>query len=221
MQDGAVQVAQLHATLAPPALAGDNEVTDMQRPVFIVGCPRSGTTLLYSMLVAAGGFAEYRKETYFYDLLPRFPDLTGHVARERFAAEFLGGYLGKVPGLDVKPFVFDALDRCRCSAEFLPRLMDGIAHAQGMSRWVEATPVHVLHMQVIKRAVPDALFVHVVRDGRDCALSNSAGDGFRHCPGTAAAGWALLRSIGNGSPEPDGPTRMPMLTTASKCDSKI
>lgn len=30
----------------------------MQRPVFVVGCPRSGTTLLYSMLVAAGGFAE-------------------------------------------------------------------------------------------------------------------------------------------------------------------
>jgi Sulfotransferase family len=106
----------------------------MQRPVFVVGCPRSGTTLLYSMLVAAGGFAEYRKETYFYDLLPRFPDLTDHVARERFAAEFLSGYLGKVPGLDVKPFVFDALDRCRCSAEFLPRLMDGIAQAQGMSR---------------------------------------------------------------------------------------
>ena len=41
----------------------------MKRPVFVVGCPRSGTTLLYSMLVAAGGFAFYRKETYFYDLV--------------------------------------------------------------------------------------------------------------------------------------------------------
>ena len=40
----------------------------MKRPVFVVGCPRSGTTLLYSMLVASGGFAFYRKETYFYDL---------------------------------------------------------------------------------------------------------------------------------------------------------
>ena len=42
----------------------------MKRPVFVVGCPRSGTTLLYSMLLAAGGFTVYRKETYFYDVLP-------------------------------------------------------------------------------------------------------------------------------------------------------
>ena len=48
----------------------------MQRPVFVVGCPRSGTTLLYSMMMAAGGFAAYRKETYFYDLISRFPDLS-------------------------------------------------------------------------------------------------------------------------------------------------
>jgi CHAD domain-containing protein len=39
----------------------------MKPPVFVVGCPQSGTTLLYSMLIASGGFAFYRKETYFYD----------------------------------------------------------------------------------------------------------------------------------------------------------
>ena len=91
--------------------------------------------------------------------------------------------------------------------------MDGIAQAQGVSRWVEGTPVHVLHLPVIKRAAPDALFVHVVRDGRDCALSYSSRDGFRHCPGTVAAGWALRRSVGSGSPEPDAPARVPTVTT--------
>ena len=55
----------------------------MKRPVFVVGCPRSGTTLLYSMLVAAGGFAFYRKETYFYDLVSRFPRLTSARSRQR------------------------------------------------------------------------------------------------------------------------------------------
>ena len=34
-------------------------------------------------------------------------------------------------------------------------------------------PIHVLHLHAIKRAVPEALFVHVIRDGRDCALSNT------------------------------------------------
>jgi hypothetical protein len=143
------------------------------RPVFIVGCPRSGTTLLYSMLVAAGGFAVYRKETYFYDVLPRVPHLATARSRERFLRQFLSGYLGTVPGVDVEPLARAALARCRRTAEFLPRLMDAIAATQGMERWVEGTPMHVLHMHEIERAVPDALFVHVIRDGRDCALSNA------------------------------------------------
>jgi hypothetical protein len=144
----------------------------MKRPVFVVGCPRSGTTLLYSMLVAAGGFAAYRKETYVYELAPRFPDLAAAESRERFLAEFLSGYLGKVPGLDVEPLARRAAADSRTPGEFLPRLMTAIAAAQQMERWVEATPAHVLWMREIKRFVPDALFVHVVRDGRDCAISN-------------------------------------------------
>jgi hypothetical protein len=145
----------------------------MKRPVFIVGCPRSGTTLLYSMLVASGGFAVYRKETYFYDLLPRFRDLATVQGQQRFAREFLQGYLGHVPGLDVEPFVRSALDQCRRPEEFLPLLLTAITSAQQMDRWIEATPAHVLCMNEIERAVPDALFVHVIRDGRDCALSNN------------------------------------------------
>jgi hypothetical protein len=145
----------------------------MKRPVFVVGCPRSGTTLLYSMLVAAGGFAVYRKETYFYDLLPKFSRLAPRLARDEFAAKFLQGYLGKVPGFDVEPFVRDALDRCTDLCRFLPVLMTDLARAQGMDRWLEATPVHVLHLDVIRELVPDALFVHIVRDGRDCAISNA------------------------------------------------
>ena len=145
----------------------------MKSPVFIVGCPRSGTTLLYSMLAAAGGFAMYRKETYFFDLIARFPDLRRSDIRRRFADQFLAGYLGKVPGFAVAPFVEKALDQCTTSREFLPLLMNGITRAQHMDRWMEATPVHVLHMTEIKRTVPDAVFVHVIRDGRDCAVSSS------------------------------------------------
>ena len=95
----------------------------MKRPVFVVGCPRSGTTLLYSMLVAAGGFAFYRKETYFYDLAPRFPRLASARARQDFLDRFLAGYLGRVPGLDVVPIARRAIDQSRTTVEFLPRLM--------------------------------------------------------------------------------------------------
>jgi Sulfotransferase family len=143
----------------------------MKRPVFVVGCPRSGTTLLYSMLVAAGGFAIYRKETHFYAIAPRFPNLQSARYHQTFMREFLRGSLGKVPGVDVEPHVKNALGQCTNTGDFLPRLMESITRAQGAERWVEATPTHVLHIKEIKRAVPDALFVHVIRDGRDCAIS--------------------------------------------------
>ena len=144
----------------------------MKRPVLVVGCPRSGTTLLYSLLVAAGGFAFYRKETYFFDCVRRFPNLSTPGARERFVARFTEGYLGKVPGLDVVPLVREAVAQCRAPEEVLPLLMNAITRTQGMTRWVEGTPSHVLYLPEIKRAIPDALFVHVIRDGRDAAISN-------------------------------------------------
>ena len=96
----------------------------MKRPVFVVGCPRSGTTLLYSMLVASGGFAFYRKETYFYDLEARFPSLTSSRSRQEFLDKFLAGYLGRVPGLDVEPIAQKAVAQCERTSEFLPRLYD-------------------------------------------------------------------------------------------------
>ena len=37
------------------------EIPRSVAPVFVVSCPRSGTTLLYHMLLSAGDFAVYRK----------------------------------------------------------------------------------------------------------------------------------------------------------------
>ena len=44
-----------------------------RRPVFVMGCHRSGTNLLYDTLLSAGGFAIYRGSLPLYELLiPRF-----------------------------------------------------------------------------------------------------------------------------------------------------
>lgn len=51
-------------------------------PVFVLGCPRSGTTVLYHMLLSAGGFAVYRTESNVFNLLaPRFGGM--HTANDR------------------------------------------------------------------------------------------------------------------------------------------
>lgn len=45
------------------------------------------------------------------------------------------------------------------------------AAREGKPRWGEKTPTYVRNMPLIQRALPEACFIHVIRDGRDVALS--------------------------------------------------
>jgi len=70
-------------------------------PVFVVGCARSGTTLLYDTLMSAGGFAIYLGESNIFNLLaPRFGDLSVRKNRERMLDVWLGSRLFRVSGLE-------------------------------------------------------------------------------------------------------------------------
>jgi hypothetical protein len=48
---------------------------------------------------------------------------------------------------------------------------DIYAERQGKPRYGEKTPTYVQKMKLIQRALPEARFCHVIRDGRDVALS--------------------------------------------------
>ncbi len=60
---------------------------------------------------------------------------------------------------------------CRSGGDFLRIVMQEVARKQGTARWADCTPDHLLYMEEIKRQMPDALFIHIIRDGRDVALS--------------------------------------------------
>jgi hypothetical protein len=49
--------------------------------------------------------------------------------------------------------------------------MKQICKAQDVDRWAECTPEHLLYMKQIKREIPEAKIIHIIRDGRDVALS--------------------------------------------------
>ena len=49
--------------------------------------------------------------------------------------------------------------------------MDEVARSQGVPRWALYDPDNVDHMERLKTSIPNALFLHIIRDGRDIALS--------------------------------------------------
>jgi hypothetical protein len=141
-------------------------------PVFIVGCPRSGTTVLYHMLLSAGGFANYRSESNVFNLLvPHFGGMRFPADRRRLMKAWVRSMLFRVSGLDAQQISARIIAHCRNGGDFLRMVMEEVAQTQGVQRWADCTPHHLLSMIEIKRQIPDALFVHIIRDGRDVALS--------------------------------------------------
>lgn len=144
----------------------------MKAPVFIVGCPRSGTSYLYHLLLSAGGFAEFHTQMNAFDVLePIYGDLTVLKNRQRMMKEWLQSKAFYVSGLNAADIESKVLAQCRSASDFLRIVMEEIARTQGVDRWIDSTPTNVPHMLRIKRDFPDACFVHIIRDGRDVALS--------------------------------------------------
>lgn len=141
-------------------------------PVFVMGSPRSGTTLLYHMLLSAGDFAVYRTEAYVFNMLvPRFGNLSARKNREALLKVWLGSEKFRRSGLTPEEITARVHEGVRNGGDFLRVLMESICQKQGVRRWAECTPENVLYVHDIKRTIPEALLIHIVRDGRDVALS--------------------------------------------------
>lgn len=140
--------------------------------MFVVGSPRSGTTLLYDMLLSAGNFAVYLTESNVFSLLAqRFGDLKSRDHRQKLIRVWLGSKLFRASGLDPELIERRIAEECNNYGQFLRITMEEIARSQGMRRWAENTPEHLIYLPMIRATLPDALVVHMIRDGRAVALS--------------------------------------------------
>ena len=141
--------------------------------VFFVGCPRSGTTLLRRIGDAHPGLAIVREQHW----LPRFWErrigvtpqglvtrdlLDALLADRRFALLELP--LHRVEELiDDRPPIH--------YARFVSELFDLYGETQQKSRVGDKTPKYVRHLPTLHELWPDARVVHLIRDGREVALS--------------------------------------------------
>jgi hypothetical protein len=148
-----------------------------------MGCHRSGTNLLYDMLLSSGGFAIYRGFLPIYKILiPRFGSMESHANRQRILETWLRSKGFRRTGLDAKQLSARILNECRTGGDFIRVVMGAVAESQRVQRWAVYDPDNVLHVERVKRNIPNALFVHIIRDGRDIALSLKKMGGFSPLP---------------------------------------
>lgn len=67
----------------------------------------------------------------------------------------------------------------RPAADQLRALFDWLSRDLGRSHVVERTGLSLVHVPVLRREFPEARFVHIYRDGPDCAMSMSRSPLFR------------------------------------------
>jgi hypothetical protein len=145
---------------------------DFRPPVFVVGSARSGTTLLYHSLLSSGDFAIYLSEPAVFDLLvPKFGNLANVENLSRLLPVWFRSYQFRVSRLDRSSLERTILAECHSNGDFLRIVMEQITLLQGAKRWSVWGPDNLLHIPSIAHAIPGALFIHMIRDGRDVALS--------------------------------------------------
>jgi hypothetical protein len=158
----------------------------MAPPLIILGVGRSGTTLLRVMLDRSSELA-IPYETFFV------PQLAHRHGRRPSIDEFVDDlrrlrtlYDWGIRPEDVRPRLREGMT----TSEAIAAIFETYAERQGKARWGDKTPLYMQQLPLLERLFPDALRVHLLRDGRDAALS------FLELPeGFSGKTWAQPRTV--------------------------
>ena len=139
----------------------------MTAPVVLLGVSRSGTTLLRVILDRSPGIA-IPDESFFVPLLARRHGK--NVEADRFLDD-----VSRIPTIrDWGLTVADVAPRIRsgmATGEAISAIYEAYADAAGKPRFGDKTPMYMRHLSLLEKTFPDAQYVHLIRDGRDAALS--------------------------------------------------
>ena len=172
------------------------------RPIMIVGCPRSGTTLLQLMLHAHPRIAippENRFVFPVYGRRRRFGDLTRRRNRDRVASFIIDRRWTRLDHFGVEPD--DVRRRMRRADPTVGSLLAAVFEAYAAKfdkpRWGDKRPAYIDRLDVVLRLFPDAQIIHIIRDGRDCVSSLKRMPWWRQTTYAAIRTW--VDAIDNGA----------------------
>lgn len=140
-------------------------------PFFIVGCARSGTTMLRRVLDRHSQVC-VPEETHFIPEV--YPAFARYVRRGQL--DNAANLLNQQPiirrwGLNIESQKFTGEDTKAIYANAVSLLMTRKAKSHGKKYWGEKTPTYIHHIPFFVELFPQAKFIHIHRDGRDVALS--------------------------------------------------
>lgn len=150
-------------------------MTESQKPpVFIVGSPRSGTSLLRSLLSRHPSIAICGETRFFADIYKfhsAFGPLDNANNRERLVDRWTATARMRYLKIDPAPVRQRLLNDATSYPAFLDIVLRSYAGDRGKERCGEKTPHHAFFTEVLSDWYPGAYIIHIVRDPRDVVAS--------------------------------------------------
>jgi len=157
----------------------------MEQKIFIVGCPRSGTTLLQSRLLKINGSYSMPETNFFLKVadnyyvskrsLPPFEKIHYPEKVDLQAVERVIESLNKNNRIDIRDSVEKVLKEKAVqgvlSVEECFSAIAGCYRPSGKTVMIEKTPGHVFHIPYIKKIFPESIIIAIIRDPRDVYIS--------------------------------------------------
>ncbi len=134
-------------------------------PIFILGVPRSGTTLLSFILDSHPNIAVGRETLIMKGIQQILCDAKGNDDTTLLFRNWYQRY-----GLERPQF----LEYIR---NFLTEFFSDYARKCGKQRWGEKTPLHMHYVELIREIFPDAKLIHIIRDPRAVCASRKSWKG--------------------------------------------
>lgn len=142
-------------------------------PFFIMGCPRSGTTLAAQILDTHSRLAVYLEMHYYGTFQPLAP-MYGDLRRARNRRRFISDVLEFVRMQGTEPPDIEDVELALAEPTFegvLATLLALYARENDKVRGGEKTPLHFKHLAEILAGFPDTPVIFLMRDPRDVVLS--------------------------------------------------
>jgi hypothetical protein len=147
----------------------------MRTPIFVVGAPRSGTTLLRVVLDRHPQIAMWPGESAFfrrvYDRRAAFGDPADIRNRERVVKAYLQIEPMHRLGLDLGALGRRMMEEGGSWEALFAAMLRHYASVQGKPHAGEKTPAHIFRVDILRAWFPGCAIIHIVRDPRDMVSS--------------------------------------------------
>ena len=146
------------------------------QPIFIVGCERSGTTMLRLMLNEHSNIA-LPPQTKFSRKLYKRRLLFGSLRKGKNVHKIIQWMLQKKRNtklIDLK-LDFGRLEelwkKCVTLGDITATVFQQYSVVRNKPRWGDKRPYYIRYIPQLIKLYPDARIIHIIRDGRDCVAS--------------------------------------------------